>query len=431
MIRNRVASALFAGLLSLVVVCRSDDFPGEGGAFQARDSAGVEIVESVTPAWDGDGWTVADTPSLVIGRREGDERYLFGDVAGAVVLRGRRIAVLDAQSALIRVYSAKGEHIADWGREGDGPGEFKSPQFLFPYRGDSILVSDIVASRFTILDDEGRFGRRIVPEMGQSFAIEWRQRLDQGDRSVTPDASCCRLWGPLTTGAFLLSYPEMIPARGRGTVTGSVSVAITPDSGGAARLVGTFAGRRYRLGVLDYPARFQFSPWLNMVAGIDGYFATEGDAYSIGEYDTGGRLRRIIRLARGPRPVTDEVKVAHEALLRERIMEPGQLTGGRSREELLRELLAGGYPSHLPAFFPLVVDAEGSIWAGHRAFGAAANGRGFDRNEFFVFRSDGRHLGVVELPLNVWAFQIGADFILGRASDDLGVEYVHLYRIEK
>ncbi len=183
--RNHFTSVFLAGLLSLAVACLPDDSPGGGGGvFHARDSAGVEIVESVTPAWDGDGWTVADTPSLVIGRREGDERYLFGDVAGAVVLRDRRIAVLDARSALIRVYSAKGEHIADWGREGDGPGEFKSPRFLFPYRGDSILVSDIVASRFTILDDQGRFGRRIVPEMRQSFAIEWRQRLEAWDRST-------------------------------------------------------------------------------------------------------------------------------------------------------------------------------------------------------------------------------------------------------
>ena len=40
-------------------------------------------------------------------------------------------------------------------------------------------------------------------------------------------------------------------------------------------------------------------------------------------------------------------------------------------------------------------------------------------------------LYVVELPTNLSVFQIGADFVLATASDDFGVEYVHLYRIEK
>ncbi len=151
----------------------------------------------------------------------------------------------------------------------------------------------------------------------------------------------------------------------------------------------------------------------------------------MGPFDVSGRLRRIVRLAREPRPVTDEVKAAYEARLRERIMEPGQLYGGRTVEEFLDELLAGPYPSHLPTFFPLVVDAEGYIWAGHRPFGAGSDGRASDLNEFIVFRADGRHLGVVELPANVWVFQIGADFVLGRFRDDFGVEYVHRYRIEK
>ena len=420
-----VTPVFSAGLLSLAIGCRPDDSTS-GGAFQAWDSAGVEIVESASPAWDRDGWTVADTPSVVIGRMEGDERYLFGSVAGATVLRDGRIAVLDGQSALVRLYSAEGEHVEDRGGMGEGPGEFRSPWYIFPYRGDSILVSESGARSLTILDDRGRFGRRIVPEI----ATEWRGRLET-DPAVTTPSSCCRPWGPLSTGAFLVSYPEMIPTLGSGTVTGSVWVAVTPDSGGAARLVGTFEGRRYRLGVLEYPARLQFSPWFNMAVGPDGFFATEGSSYSIGEYDTNGRLRRIMRLAREPRPVTGEVKAAYEAGLRERIMERGQLDGGRTVEEFLEELLAGPYPSHLPTFFPLVVDAGGNIWAGHRPFGADANGRASDRNEFIVFRADGRHLGAVQLPANVRVLQIGADFVLGGFTDDLGVEYVHLYRIEK
>ena len=52
-------------------------------------------------------------------------------------------------------------------------------------------------------------------------------------------------------------------------------------------------------------------------------------------------------------------------------------------------------------------------------------------SEFFIFGADGRHLGVVELPANLEVYQIGADFLLVKMRDDLDVDYVHVYRIEK
>ena len=127
--RNPFTSVFCAGLLFPAAGCEPDDSPGVGGdTFETWDSAGIEIVESAAPAWGDDGWSIADSPSLVIGRMEGDARYLFGEVAGAVVLRDGRIAVLDGQSALIRVYSPEGDHIEDWGGHGEGPGEFDFPR---------------------------------------------------------------------------------------------------------------------------------------------------------------------------------------------------------------------------------------------------------------------------------------------------------------
>lgn len=429
------SAPMLAGFLLLLAGCQDGQAP-TADSFQVRDSAGIEIVESMTPVWDGDGWTVSGTPSLVIGRMGGDERYLFGEVAGAVVLRDGRIAVLDGQSALIRVYTPEGEHIEDWGGQGEGPGEFTSAQTISSYRGDSILVSEFVARRLVIFDDRGRFGRSLVPEMRMSFVTERRARMAEGDRSTVPAESCCRLWGPLRTGAFLLSYPQMVPNEGSGTKRASVTAAIMPDSGGAAQSVGVFGGMTYELGLQGSRSRLQFQPWFNMVPGPDGYFATQGDSYSIDAYDQSASLKRIIRLARAPRTVTDEIKTAYEAGLRERLMAPGAFIEADSPEEMLDMLLAGPYPSHLPTFFQLLVDPEGNLWAGQRPYGAGGAGTSDDdqaseMNEFFVFGADGRHLGVVELATDLQVFQIGTDFILGTLRDELGVGYVHVYRIEK
>lgn len=432
--RNPFTSVFFAGLLFPAAGCGPDDSPGVGGdTFETWDSAGIEIVESAAPAWGDDGWSIADTPSLVIGRMEGDARYLFGEVAGAVVLRDGRIAVLDGQSALIRVYSPEGDHIEDWGGQGEGPGEFDFPRKIFPYRGDSILVAEFVARGLTVFDDRGRFGRTMVPEMRLSFLTELRRRMEEGDRSVVPAHSCCTLWGPLANGAFLLSYPEMIPETGTGTKRGTVTAAITPDSGGAARNVGDFKGQPRTYEVLggDSRTELQFPPWFNMAAAGDGYLATEGDSYSISAFDASGRLVRIIRLAREPRPVTDEVKSAHGRRLSERILAPGAPVEGGSPEAVLERMLSLPYPSHLPTFFGLHVDPEGNIWAVQLPYGVGDEGQAAERPGLFVFGGDGRHLGMVEMPARLSVFQIGADFVLGSVRDDLGVQYVHLYRIEK
>lgn len=429
---NRSIALSFAGVF-FAIGCQPGDTSAPA-AFSVTDSAGIEIVESTAPAWNGDGWRISDSPSVVIGRREGDERYLLGWVSwrrGSIVLRDGRIAILDGQSAQVRVYSPEGEHIEDWGGHGEGPGEYSSPSSIFPYRGDSILVSEFVASRFTILDDRGRFGRNVVPEMGLSFVTEWRKRMEEGDRSWMPSESCCNLWGTLSGGDFLLSYPEMIPYTGTGTKRAAVSAAIIADSGGAAEGVGDFEGGAYQLGLQGRPLRFQFASSFEMATGPDGYFATEGDAYSINEYDANSRLRRIIRLTRELRPVTDEIKAAHEARLREQILAPGAPIEGGSPEEVLEMMLAPPYPSHLPAFDHLLVDPEGNLWAGQSSYGGGDDDQTPDMNEYFVFAPDGRHLGIVEVPADLSVQQIGSDFVLALAYDDLEVSYVHGYSIEK
>ena len=415
---KRHIAAIVAGLSCLTLSCQPGDAPaGEPGTVIVQDSAGIEIVESVTPAWDGDGWRIAGTPSVVIGRVSGDERYLFGDVTGAVVLRDGRVAVVDGQAALIRTYSPEGEHIEDWGGSGEGPGEFSgSPRKIFPYRGDSILVEQFANDGSNIYDDRGRFGRAIAPEMWVRFNYD---RASLGfDPSMSAVRTCCTLWGALPNGAFLGSYSEMLPYPGSGTMRASIMAAITPDSGSPPEAAGVFSGGQYQFEPEGGLSELQFQFRFSMAVGPDGYFVTEGDAYSINAYDASGRLRRIIRLDREPRPVTDEVRAAHEARLREETPPENE---GR---------LSVPYPAHLPAFEWLHADSEGNIWARQQSYGG--DGRpDLDTHEFFIFGADGRHLGLIELPAGLEVYQIGTDFILGKVRDALDVDYVHLYRIEK
>ena len=48
-----------------------------------------------------------------------------------------------------------------------------------------------------------------------------------------------------------------------------------------------------------------------------------------------------------------------------------------------------------------------------------------------VFDPEGRVLGFVETPEGLWIWEIGEDYILGRADDELGVESVQLWPLER
>lgn len=48
-----------------------------------------------------------------------------------------------------------------------------------------------------------------------------------------------------------------------------------------------------------------------------------------------------------------------------------------------------------------------------------------------LFRPDGVYLGTLKLPYDFRVMEIGAEYLLGVATDDLGVEYVHMYGLDR
>ena len=61
-----------------------------------------------------------------IGVQAGADEYLLGRVR-SIAATSERIFVLDAQVPIVRAYDHDGQHVADIGREGQGPGEFEQP----------------------------------------------------------------------------------------------------------------------------------------------------------------------------------------------------------------------------------------------------------------------------------------------------------------
>jgi hypothetical protein len=131
-----------------------------GARVVQRDSAGVVIVESHSPAWsESAGWTVEDDPALDIGGVGGEAEYQFSRIAGALRMPDGRIVVADGGSQELRFFDAEGGFLRSVGGRGGAPGEYQEIVSLGQGPGDSIWVFDFGARRFTVLDSDGRLGR--------------------------------------------------------------------------------------------------------------------------------------------------------------------------------------------------------------------------------------------------------------------------------
>jgi len=78
-----------------------------------------------------------------------------------------------------------------------------------------------------------------------------------------------------------------------------------------------------------------------------------------------------------------------------------------------------------PAFESLEVDARGYLWVEEYQM------PGVERTVWTVFDADGHVQGLVETPLGLDVYEIGEDYILGRAMDDFDIEYVQMFRLTR
>jgi len=76
------------------------------------------------------GWEVATAPTIQVGLSEGDPRYAFSRVTGAVRTTDGMIVVGDGTSNEIRFLDESGGIRRSVGRTGQGLGEFEDPRGL-------------------------------------------------------------------------------------------------------------------------------------------------------------------------------------------------------------------------------------------------------------------------------------------------------------
>lgn len=383
-------------LLTLATLsCQAEDSQAGALAAQVRDSAGIRIIENPRPP-DGSrlGWRIGPEPEVSIGERDDEEPYLLFRVTHAMRLPDGRIVVANRSTNELRFFDALGTHLSTRGGSGEGPGEFENLQSVQPWPGDSIAVWYASRAALSIFDSEGNHGRSFtMAEHGETRWFRWRPISTTGDGRVLVRWS----WEEVDTVVVQFRDGEGQLQSSLGTHAG-FEPYISPD--------GRLYGKIYeRTPVLEL--------WGSLVA------IGTTSRYELKAFTHDGALARIVRRDHEPRPVTDDDVDAYIAALRQM---PGQ-----SPQEIRRRFRTVPVAEHFPAFSSIIADAAGHLWV-----------REYDFHDeerpaplWTVFDEQGQVLGFVETPKDLRIYEIGEDYILGRKEDELGVEAVQLWPLDR
>ncbi|MCY4400256.1 MAG: 6-bladed beta-propeller [Gemmatimonadetes bacterium] len=369
---------------------------------EARDSAGVSIVESARPP-DGSrlGWRVDSVPSVSIGALEGEEPYLLDQVRDALTMPDGRIVVANRSSQELRIFDASGIHVDTWGGRGEGPGEFNSLLEVAHWPGDSLIAWYSQSDRLSVFDSSGNFGRTLIPgDLRAHVALPTGAILASG----------------FSAGGFSLDDGRDRRQRNHEVVDadGQVLASLGPFPGSEMHTSGS--GNVFSIMTIPFTRSTRTTAW----AGL--FVVAPNDTYEIRAFEPAGALSRIVRRDHAlvaPTPTHTDAEIERRVALR-----PPEQQAER-RQELRRTFEEVPIAETFPAFDQIVADALGHLWVEEYDL----PGEPRTNPLWTVFDPEGRALGFVETPAGMNVYEIGADYILGRVTDDLGVEYVQVWSL--
>lgn len=391
--------ALPIALLLLLGGCSTDNASARAEAV-VRDSAGVSIVEypaEITPRAE---WAIELNDAV---RLDGE----FSRVRYGVRLGDGRLVVADGDSRTLRFFGADGALQHTTGRDGSGPGEFRSITYMNRWLGDSVLVWDVQQRRLSVFDQTGAFARSSalvtdsttpfgnvhgVFEDGSLYASGFstfpsgegpqsgRQQADSPAYRFAPD-------GRLDT-----AYPFALSGEGFFTVF---------DNGGFSVMTPLFS----RSTTLHPGRRILVH--------------ANNERFDLRVRAPSGELQRIIRRAGTPAPVTPALRdavVAHQL---------AQLPSESARERERGPLETMDVPATVPAFGRVLLDRDDHLWVEEYAAVPGAS------TVWLVFTPDGALVARATMPQRLTPMEIGADYLLGVERDDLDVESVVLVTLQR
>jgi len=393
-------------VLTLLLSACGSEAPS-GPTFTVRDSVGISIAENRGEvSEDSGGWTISPEPTLQIGAMEGDEAYLLFRVWGAARLSDGRIAVANNRAPDVRIFSPTGEHLRTFGQRGEGPEDFNSPVLMGTLPGDTLVVLDRLLRRINLYHPDDGFVR--------------------GATATTEIAGYLLTSGMFSSGSALTWTSDWEVEMPNGLYRFPVQYRSVDLDGEIETDFGKFLGNEtvystqtVEQGTMALSSGRPFGKNPAVAVSGDLFFFGSQDEYQIEVYEQGGRLTRLIRRDKAPTPVTDD----HVAAVMEGMIDEADDTDQARRfRRMFRE---APIPDLHPAHGSIYVDAQGYLWVEEYRL------PGEEIRTTTIFDPEGRMVGSMTLPSRFRVEEIGEDYILGRHLDELGVEYIRTYALQR
>ena len=343
---------------------------------------------------------------VTIGSVDGEDPYLLSRVRGGFIMPDGRIVVVNSGANELRVFDALGIHVATWGGRGEGPGEFTGLSQAHRWRGDSLIALYSQRHRLSVFDSEGNYGRAFTLQRDDAFFLV--EAVSAGGVILSSDLV---MRGGLPEG---LSRPEQ-HYRVRGT------------EGELLSSVGSFPGTESFSswsGSSGWSVEIAFAHRISTFAWGDLMAVAPNDSYEIRVFDLDGGLRRIVRR---DHDLVVPTSVHIDATIERRVAGIPEEERAERRQQMRESYQEVPLPETFPAFERALADVADHLWVQEYDL----PGEEGPNPVWTIFDPDGRVLGYMETPAGLSIFEIGEDHILARATDDLGVEYVQVWSLER
>ena len=362
-----------------------------------------------------------------VGSFDGPEWQQFGMIASVAFDVVGRLHILDGQAARAFVVSLDGELVREYGRPGEGPGEFEEASWIGVSERGQAIVFDFQRNGFHIFDSKGEI-ERLVRLLGDySFMPAQLDVHRGGGITLVPNGAV----GAVSLVAALAGNHPANAKATRPVVRLVLDGDVVRTDTLAQAWMPSLEQRRFRMPSGSYRERRLTPPLLVGTLAGGGVAFSDTSAYRIRITDPEGAIEHVLMRPFAPKPMTDrmrEVARQHDIEVFERELPTLRsaidisdrfVARMRAREESFE------YYHELSVIRDLQTSPEGKIWIRRSGADPIAEG------PIDVLTPDGRYLGSYPSDTLMPA-AFGPNGLLAFIeTDELGLQTVVVARLDR
>jgi hypothetical protein len=353
-------------------------------------------------------WRLGSDATLAIGG-DGSTQTEFLNVSDTWRLPGGAIAVANAGSNELRVFDASGKYLHAFGRNGDGPGEFRQIAWS-GHAGDTAFVWDAAHLRITsvLLGD--------APHLLKTIPVSIEG--DSGREAI--------IAGRLTDGRWLV-HGMTRPTEFSSGVHRLRGFAGVLGSGGSGTV--QWLGEAPDIALFIYNPSGSQKMVMVEPAAFSPFFMTTVSGSSIWFGDTAADTLLRVDVATGAKETArlpdPPVPLPHELLELTRTEALASTKDSTARALANEKFRGPNLPEHLPSYEDMLAGMDGEVWL--RMIGAKRDAP----VQYLVLSPRGDTLARVSVPAAFMVMDVGRDYVMGVHRDGDGVETIRVYSLAR